>query len=222
MSSPKCESDAKGWRILIAGTGGQGALTAARVLCGVFVRRGHDVVSGQLHGMAQRGGSVQSSVLIDTGISPVIGAGQADCVLGFEPVETARALSLMSKNTTVYMNTCAVVPFVVGQQLALTRAGAGYPAVKDLIDCLKKVAQRVFSFDAMQRAFDAGSPKALNMVMLGCLLGSEALPCTADEFWTTTLKTMPSKLKQINTAAFFAGVEWAREVGNAAVEASGS
>ena len=70
----------------------QGVLTAARALCEFFAERGHNVVSGQLHGMAQRGGSVQSSVVIDSGISPVIARGRADFVVGFEPAETVRAL----------------------------------------------------------------------------------------------------------------------------------
>lgn len=83
MSAADSQKNGDGWRILIAGTGGQGVLTAARLLCDVFVEDGHQAVSGQLHGMAQRGGSVQSSVIIDCGISPVIPSGRADFVLGF-------------------------------------------------------------------------------------------------------------------------------------------
>ena len=72
--------DRSGRRLVLVGTGGQGVLTAARVLCDIFVDRGHYVVSGQLHGMAQRGGSVVSTVSIDAGISPVIPSGKADVV----------------------------------------------------------------------------------------------------------------------------------------------
>ena len=97
-----------GWRIVFAGTGGQGVITAARLLTQFFSRRGSQVVSGQLHGMAQRGGSVQASVMIDSGISPVMPTGAADCVVGFEPVETVRALSFMSPRTTVFMNTTSI------------------------------------------------------------------------------------------------------------------
>ncbi len=93
------------------GTGGQGVLTAAKLLCAAFMERGHEVVSDQAHGMAQRGGCVQSSVMIDCGISPVIAQGTADFVLGFEPVETARALPIMAATTTVFMNTSPVIPY---------------------------------------------------------------------------------------------------------------
>ena len=118
------QSDDSGWRILIAGTGGQGVLTAARLLCDVLVVGGHRAVSGQLHGMAQRGGSVQSSLIIDGGISPVIPSGQADFVLGLEPVETARALPLMSARTVVYMNMAPVVPYVLAQRFVLQQERA--------------------------------------------------------------------------------------------------
>jgi len=124
MASRGRQGGKSGWRVLIVGTGGQGVLTAARLLCDLFVDRGHDVVSGQLHGMAQRGGSVQSSVLIDCGSSPMIAKGRADVVLGFEPVETARALPFMSSRTVVYMNTNPVIPYTVGQQWVLSKGKA--------------------------------------------------------------------------------------------------
>jgi indolepyruvate ferredoxin oxidoreductase beta subunit len=198
-----------GWRILIAGTGGQGVLTAARLLCEWFVERGHHVVSGQLHGMAQRGGAVQSSVLIDTGISPVIASGRADCVVGFEPVETARALPLMSSRTLVYMNTTPVVPFVLAQRAVLREDNAKYPEVSQLVDRVRSVAPHTFTFDATQLALEAGSTKALNMVMLGCLLGSGCLPCGADEFWNAVSQQMPPATRETNTSAFRKGVEFA-------------
>jgi indolepyruvate ferredoxin oxidoreductase beta subunit len=202
-----------GWRILIAGTGGQGVLTAARLLCDCFVARGHHVVSGQLHGMAQRGGAVQSSVIIDGGISPAISSARADFVLGFEPVETARALPFMSSRTTVYMNTAPVVPFVLAQRLVLKQPGAEYPDVQQLADRIRATAPRTFSFDATQCALEAGAAKALNMVMLGWLLGSDALPCTAEDFWQDAAQRMPAALRQVNTKAFMRGAALAAEIG---------
>jgi len=197
----------QGLRIIFAGTGGQGALTAARLLCEAFVDRGHQVVSGQLHGMAQRGGSVQSSVLIDCGISPVIPQGRADFVVGFEPVETARALPYMSANSVVYMNTTPVVPFVIGQQSVLQKKEIKYPDPGHLADSIQSVTKHLFTFDATQMAAEAGSIKTLNVVMLGALLSSGSLPCTANEFWETATKTMPPRLAETNTKAFFCGVE---------------
>jgi indolepyruvate ferredoxin oxidoreductase beta subunit len=206
------EQKQSGWRILIAGTGGQGVLTAARLLCECLVERGHHVVSGQLHGMAQRGGAVQSSVLIDAGMSPVIASGRADCVVGFEPVETARALPLMSSRTLVYTNTTPVVPFVLAQRAVLKEGNAKYPDVAELVGRVRSVAPRTFTFDATQLAQEAGSTKALNMVMLGCLLGSGCLPCSADEFWSAVSQQMPPATRETNTNAFRKGVEFAAEI----------
>jgi indolepyruvate ferredoxin oxidoreductase beta subunit len=195
-----------GWRIAIAGTGGQGVITAAKVLCEAFVAMGHDVVSSQLHGMAQRGGSVQSAVLIACGISPVIAHGAADFVLGLEPVETARALPLMSQRTRVFMNTTPVVPFVLAQRYVLDKPGADYPDVDGLIGQVSAVAGQVHPFDATRLATESGSPRTLNVLMLGCLLGTGALPCTPERFWESVGRIVPAPLVTANTGAYLAGV----------------
>ncbi len=197
---------------MIAGTGGQGVVTAARLLCDTFVAHGHDVVSGQLHGMAQRGGSVQSSVMIDCGISPVIAAGRADFVIGFEPVETARAWPFISGHTVVDMNTARIIPFVLSQRLVAKAGDAEYPEVERLADGLRAVTSQLVTFDATRMAAAAGSVKTVNIVMLGCLLGSGSLPRTAADFWSTVTKKMPPRLAAANTKAFFSGVELAQSL----------
>jgi indolepyruvate ferredoxin oxidoreductase beta subunit len=202
----------RGWRIALAGTGGQGVVTGARVLSDAFVALGHDVVSGQLHGMAQRGGAVQSSVMIDCGISPVIAAGGADFVLGLEPVETVRALPLMSDRTTVFMNTAPVAPFILAQREVLEQPGAAYPDVDGLVEAVRAAAGTVHAFDATTRAAAAGSVKVLNIVMLGCLLGTEALPCGPDAFWNAVSGTIPPPVVEPNTRAFRAGVDVAKSL----------
>ena len=197
----------RGWRIVVAGTGGQGVVTAARSLCDTLAELGHEVTSGQLHGMAQRGGSVQSSVLIDCGISPMIGRGRADLVLGFEPVETARTLPLMGSGTVVYMNTTPVVPYVLAQRSVRDGQPAKYPDVAGLLEAVRAVTSHVFAFNATHCAVEAGSVRTLNMVMLGCLLGSGLLPCPADDFWTIATRTMPRALLEANARAFASGVK---------------
>ncbi len=169
------------------------------------------MVSGQLHGMAQRGGSVQSSVMIDCGISPMMAEGQADFVLGFEPVETARALPLMSANTVVLMNTAPVIPFVLGQQSLLEKKNIEYPDVAHLESAIRQVTERVCSFDATQLATEtgsgAGSAKALNMLMLGCMLSAGKWPFSADQFWETVAQRMPPQMAETSKPAFARGVE---------------
>lgn len=195
-----------GRRVVFAGTGGQGVLTAARLLTTFFSQRGHQVVSGQLHGMAQRGGSVQASVMIDCGISPVIPAGTADSVIGFEPIETVRALPLMSANTTVFMNVTPVVPYVLAQAVVRGRDGA-YPDGDMLQQQIRSVTTKLHAFDATELARRAGLVRTLNIVMVGCLFGSGVLPADPEDFVVTMMQTTTSKLADANEAAFWLGVE---------------
>ena len=197
----------RGWRILIAGTGGQGVLTAARLLTDFFVLEGASVTSGQLHGMAQRGGSVQSSVMVDCGMSPVIPKGGADAVLGLEPVETARALPFISSQTTVFMNTAPVIPFTLDQQAVRSEGEVRYPDVSKLAALVGSVASHVFTLDANRLALEAGSIKALNVVMLGCWFGSSLCPFAPEDFMDTMLKSAPAGSREVNSRAFLSGVE---------------
>ena len=199
-----------GWRIAIVGTGGQGVLTAAQLLCAVLVERGHEVVSGQLRGMSQRAGSVQSSVMVDCGLSPVIAAGTADVVLGFEPVETARALPLMSRRTLVLLNTTPVIPYVLAQQSVLQDRDVPYPDVNELTEHIRAVAPSVYGFEATALAAQAGAPQVLNMIMLGCLLGTEAVPCPADGFLEAVAGIIPPALVELNRKALDTGMRVGR------------
>lgn len=207
MLTTNGQSTRRGWRIVIAGTGGQGVLTAARLLCECFAERGHEVVSGQLHGMAQRGGAVQSSVIIDGGISPIISSGRADFVVGLEPVETVRALPLMSSQTTVYMSTAPVIPFVLAQQVVHEKGGGEYPDIAELVKCVRAVTDDLFTLDAAKCFAETNLSGALNMVMLGCLLESAVLPCTADAFADFVAARSPRAFREANTKAFRMGVK---------------
>ena len=201
-----------GWRILIAGTGGQGVLTAARLLTDFFVLKGASVTSGQLHGMAQRGGSVQSSVMVDCGMSPVIPKGGADAVLGLEPVETARALPLISFQTKVFMNTAPVIPFTLDQQAVRSESEVRYPDVSELAALVESVTSHVFALDATRLALEAGSIKALNVVMLGLWFGLDLCPFAPEDFLDTMLKGAPVSSRGVNRKAFLSGVECSKRV----------
>ena len=198
------KSNGRSWRILTVGTGGQGVLTAAHLLSRFFVERGHEVVSGQLHGMAQRGGSVQSSVMVDAGISPVIPEGKADFVLGLEPIECARALCFVSSRTRVFMNRAMVTPFVVAQGQIRGRDNGGPPDLDELEDAIRAVTSHFGAFDASAVAEEAGSIRTLNMVMLGALFGSGLLPYTPEELIDTL---SPS---EVNERAFRSGTTFGR------------
>lgn len=204
--------ESKGWRIAIAGTGGQGVITVARLLTNFFAQRGCQVVSGQLHGMAQRGGAVQASVMIDCGMSPVIPQGGADCVIGFEPVETVRALPFMSSKTTVFMNTTRIMPFVLAQMKVRGQGDGAYPDQDALERTIRGVTPKLYALDATELARGAGLVKTVNIVMVGILFGSGILPVAAEEFAETVMRTAPSKLAEANDRAFMRGVEYGRKI----------
>ncbi len=206
-----------GWRICIVGTGGQGVLTAARLLCDALVEGGHDVVSGQLHGMAQRGGGVQASVMVDCGISPMMGSARADVVVGLEPAETVRALPLMSSQTAVFMNTTPVIPFTLGQQAVLGSEEAGYPDIAGLESAIRQVTEQVLTLDATRAATETGTVKAMNLIMLGCLLGSDMLPCTPEEFWKVVAQRVPPSLAEANAQAYNRGVAMGKNFQHAGI-----
>ncbi len=194
-------------RILIAGTGGQGVILAARLVTEFFVQRGQQVLSGQLHGMAQRGGAVQSTIIVNRGVSPAIPLGGADFVVGFEPVETARALPYVSAHTIVVTNTVPLVPFSLSQDFVRGRGTGLYPDVKVLEETIRSATPNLLALNATELAEKAGSAKTLNMVMLGCLFGSSSFPHDPEEFMRTVITTGPPRMVETNMQAFRHGVE---------------
>ena len=201
-----------GQRILIAGTGGQGVLTAARLLASFFASRGQQVVSGQAHGMAQRGGSVQATVMVDAGPSPVLARGTADYLLGFEPVETVRALPFVSDETVVLMNRAPVSLYLLAQQYIHGNEDARYPDVESLVAQMRQATPRLMSVDATALAVQAGSVKTLNIVMLGCLFATGVFPYEAAEFGDHVMGTVPARFAEVNRAAMASGMRLAESV----------
>ena len=114
-------------------------------------------------GMAQRGGVVESTVVLGGAQSPTISDNCADILLAFEPMEAVRALSKANADTIVITNTAPVVPFIPG-------GSAAYPPVDDLLACLRAKVGRVIAFDARKESLEAGNPLGLNMVMLLSLI----------------------------------------------------
>jgi indolepyruvate ferredoxin oxidoreductase beta subunit len=124
-------------RTLLVGIGGQGILTAGQVLGAAAHATGRPVVVGQLHGMSQRGGSLECTVLCGPGESTFIGDAEADLVLGFELCETVRALPRMSASTNVLVSVCTVAPLE-----AVLRGGA-IPRIDEALAGLRETAARV-------------------------------------------------------------------------------
>ncbi|MBN2497823.1 MAG: indolepyruvate oxidoreductase subunit beta [Deltaproteobacteria bacterium] len=192
--------------ICLAGVGGQGSLTASRILGEVAALAGLNVLVGEIHGMAQRGGIVESTVRIGDGVhGPMIRDRGADVLLGFEPVETVRALGKAGAHTLVVTNTRPIVPFTVSLQ------GEEYPEVVDLLDRIREVSSKLVELDASQLAQEAGSAQALNTVMLGVLAGCRDLPFDVDLLWQGIETSVPQRHLEANRKAFEGGLQHGRE-----------
>ncbi len=194
-------------RIMIVAVGGQGNILAARVLGETAVAVGMDVRMSEFHGMAQRGGVVESMVLLGDGKGACIADGTADVLLGFEPSETIRAAKKCNAETTIITSTAAVPPFTVAL------GGARYP---DVLDALRLLADRVkalIAIDAADLAIRAGSLLAMNMVMLGALAGSGATPMPPELFYGIIKEKTKKRFGDINLKAFELGMEAACKTG---------
>jgi len=194
------------FRLLVVGVGGQGVLTLARVVGEAAMDCGVNAVMGQLHGMSQRGGSVQSTLLLGAGQTSFVGAGQADVILGLEPLEVLRALPAMRSATRVVTSTGRLVPQV------LTQDGRDYPGVDSMLDQVRQRAGEVIEFDGPALAKAAGAARTLNIVMLGALAGLGALPeVMGDESLLTAFqRRCPPRFLESNRRAFALGKEVVR------------
>ena len=181
--------------IMIVGVGGQGTLLASRILGRVAIKEGYDVKVSEVHGMSQRGGSVVTYVKYgDEVYSPIIGKGEADIVLAFEILEAYRALPYLRKGGKMIANTQKINPMPV-----ITGA-MEYPA-----DIEKKLAEKINlqAVDALSLAEQAGTIKAVNVVLIGLLAKSTSIDKSV---WLEAIKeTVPEKFVNLNLKAFELG-----------------
>lgn len=187
-------------RCVFVGVGGQGNLMASRLLGEASLAMGIPAVVSEIHGMAQRGGVVESTVLIGNATSPIVSDGEADVLIGFEPLETIRDLKKCNRKTLVITNTQPLPPFTVS-------LGQGqYPPVEKMLDIIHARVDRVIALDGINLAENAGNPLSLNMVMLGALIGSGAIPVT-EEYIKETISTSTKKaFLESNLKAFDLGM----------------
>lgn len=151
----------KALKLIIVGVGGQGILTFSEILGAAAMDEGLSVMMSEVHGMAQRGGVVTTEVKIGNFNSPLIGNGEADIIVGFEPVETYRILHKASQNTHIVTNVEPLVPPSVS-------IGQGkYPPVQEIIDNMRKSGLTVVPVRAVELAREAGDTRVGNIVMLG-------------------------------------------------------
>jgi indolepyruvate ferredoxin oxidoreductase, beta subunit len=191
-------------RLVFVGVGGQGNLLASRLLGEAALAEGIPAVVSEIHGMAQRGGIVESAVLMGNVTSPIVSPGEADVLVSFEPVETLRALGKCNKKTVIVTNTRPLPPFTVA-------VGQGkYPDVDEMLALIKKKTDRVIALDGNAVAEEVGNPLALNMVMLGALIGSGTIPITAEDMKKAISASTKKAFLEANLRAFDKGFEKAK------------
>ena len=182
--------------IMIVGVGGQGTLLASKLLGKLLLTRGYDVKVSEVHGMSQRGGSVVTYVRFgDKVYSPIIDKGEADMILSFELLEAARWAEYLKPDGVILTNTQQINPMPV-----ITGA-AEYP--ENLVQKMKALGLRVDAFDALRPAMQAGSVKAVNLVLLGRL--SSYFDFTDEEWMSAIESSVPAKFLELNKKAFLLG-----------------
>lgn len=183
--------------IMITGVGGQGSLLASRILGNLAINKGFDVKVSEVHGMAQRGGSVVTYVRYsdDKVISPVICHGEADYLLCFEQLEAARWVEFLKPDGVLITNTQKILPMPV------VTGTAEYP--DGIIESLKNSGSNVVAVDALKLAEEAGNAKAVNVVLIGAF--ARYCEFSKEEVEECIKQCVPAKLLEVNLKAFELG-----------------
>lgn len=185
--------------IVLIGVGGQGTILVSNILTSVLVAAGYDVKMSEIHGMAQRGGSVSTQIRYGEKVySPVIGMGQADILLAFERMEAVRGVPFLKKDALLIVNDYAVIPPPVASGKAV------YPD-----NCLEALKEpfKVISFNAAEVATELGNSRVMNVILLGAM--AEVLQLDYLDWDTALSQNVPERFIELNHQAFKRGREMA-------------
>lgn len=183
--------------IMIVGVGGQGTLLTSRIIGKAALSEGCDVKISEVHGMAQRGGSVVTFVRFGEKVNePVVEEGQADVIISFERLEAQRYAHYLKKDGVLIVNDCRIDPMTV------VIGAKTYP--ENIIEDLKK-EHKVYSIDGQKIAIELGNSKVLNSVVLG--YAASFIGFDKQTWLDTVASTVPAKTIEINEKAFLAGYD---------------
>lgn len=181
--------------IMIVGVGGQGTLLTSRILGGLATAGGYDVKLSEVHGMAQRGGSVVTFVRYGEKVAePIVEEGQADVLIAFERLEALRYAHFLKKDGVLIVNDWRIdpIPVVIGVE--------EYP--EGIIETLKK-NYKVYTVNATEESKKLGNPKVFNLVVLG--IAAQHMDFSKEEWYQVIENTVPPKTIEINRQAFEVG-----------------
>jgi indolepyruvate ferredoxin oxidoreductase beta subunit len=184
--------------IMVVGVGGQGTLLTSRIIGKTALDAGFDVKMSEVHGMAQRGGSVVTFVRFDKLVNePVVEEGEVDILIAFERLEALRYAHFLKKDGIIIVNDCRIDPMTV------VIGASEYP--KNILETLKK-EHTVYSIDGVEIAKQLGNSKVLNSVVLG--VAAKFIGFTKQQWIDVIEKTVPQKTIDINVKAFVNGYDY--------------
>ncbi len=188
--------------VVFSGIGGQGVVVLSDIFCEAALLDGFDVAKAEIHGMAQRGGSIVAYARIGEKVqSPLIEQGKSDLILGFEVLETVRALPMLKAKGTVIVNTKYIPPATVLQ------ASCKPVTIEALIDMLQKKAGRTYKVDGLALANKLGNSMVVNTILLGALSAIPENPVSQKSFEKAISGRFKEKYVSLNLKAFQLGRE---------------
>jgi len=198
--------EVKALRIFFTGVGGQGTLLATRIVGQATLEENLPVLMSEIHGMAQRGGLVEASIVLGSAASPTIANGEADIVIAFEPLEAARALPKCNPKTVVITSTTPVPPFTV------TIGRSAYPELDALFEMVETHVASLIRVDANKLARSIRAERSSNVIMIGVSAGTGILPVSKTSFERALRQILPERLLEQNLRAFDAGYVFGAQI----------
>jgi indolepyruvate ferredoxin oxidoreductase beta subunit len=187
--------------VVFTGVGGQGVVVLSDIFCEAAMLDGFDVAKAEIHGMAQRGGSIVAfGRIADKVESPLIETGRADAIVGFEILETARTLPMLKPNGAVIVNTKYIPPSSFAK-------GVKPQTPQQLLDLIKTKAQTVHEVDGNGIAQKVGNNLVVNTVLLGALSALPEIPVKRESFERAMETKLKPKFLNLNLMAFQLGRE---------------
>jgi indolepyruvate ferredoxin oxidoreductase beta subunit len=196
--------------VIVTGVGGQGNVLISQLIGKALVKAGYHVTIGETYGASQRGGAVMSHLRISRQeqYGPLIPEGQADVILGLEPVETMRVLSRYGNpEVTVIANSRPVYT------MAVTTGAAEYPGTEEIARTLEELSSTAWVVNATDMALEMGASILTNIIMVGVLVGSRALPLPPEAFEAELRDSLPSDKLELNLRAARRGLDEASRLG---------
>lgn len=187
--------------IIFSGIGGQGIVVASDIYCEAALLDGLDIAKAEVHGMAQRGGSIVAHVRVGENVqAPLIETGKADIILGFELLEAARVLPMLKKNGTVIVNRKYIPP-------STSYARSFNFTEEKILKLIKDRTNKVYEVDALDIANKLGNALVVNTILIGALSGVPENPVSKESLEKAIAGRLKEKYVQLNLNAFKIGSE---------------